>query len=160
MYGPLRVERDISSLALTLSLARSPADDHQSGLLVAPRTVAERRLAPRGLRTPAGTRAALAASVRMVERVHRRATYGRALSAPAALARLADVLVLVLDVADLANRGVARDRDPSHLTGWHPDLGIVVLASQQLGRHPGGPNHLGAATRLELDVVHRGAQRN
>src|SRR5205807_3127588 len=84
----------------------------------------------------------------------------RALAPPAALAGLADVLVLVLDVADLADGGVAEHGNPAHLTGRHPDLGVIALARQQLRRHAGRAHHLATAPGLELDVVHRAAQRD
>src|SRR5713101_7001839 len=96
----------------------------------------------------------------MVEGVHRDAADGGALTTPAALAGFADVLVLVLDVADLADRRVADDRDPPHLARWHADLRVVSLAGEQLGRHARRADDLAALAAAELDVVHRAAQRN
>src|SRR3972149_4867733 len=46
--------------------------------------LAGRRDAPRGARGPAALRLAFAAAVRVVDRVHRRAAYGRTLAEPAA----------------------------------------------------------------------------
>src|SRR5439155_14681106 len=95
-----------------LTLLWTAANDHQAGLLVAAGAVAERRLAPGSLRIPPGAGAALAATVWVVERGHGHAAHPPALAAPAALARLAHVLVLVFHVAHLADGGVAVPRHP------------------------------------------------
>src|SRR5207245_9351459 len=84
---------------------------------------------------------------------------GGALATPAALAGLADVLVLVLDVADLADRRVAVDGDPPHLAGRHADLGVVPLTSEQLCRHACRADHLAALAAAQLARVHGAAQR-
>src|ERR1035441_11129821 len=83
--------------------------DHAVGFLVAAGAVAECRLAPWGLRVPTGAAATLAASVRVVERVHGHATHRGPPAPPARLARLADVLVLVIGVADLSDGGKATE---------------------------------------------------
>ena len=54
----------------------------------------------------AALRLALAAAVRMVDRVHGGPAHGRALSAPAAAAGLPPRDVLVVDVSDLTDRGL------------------------------------------------------
>src|ERR1700693_4406789 len=108
----------------------------------------------------AGPGASLATTVGMVEGVHRHAADRWALAPPAALAGLADVLVLVLDIADLADGGVADHRDAADFTRRHPDLRVVALAGEQLRRHAGGAHHLATAAGLELDVVHHAAQRD
>src|SRR5205807_4713319 len=99
-------------------------------------------------------------AVGMVKGIHRHAADGGTLAPPAALASLADVLVFVLDIANLANRRVTKDGDPPHLTRRHPDLGVVALAGQQLRGHPRRADDLSAASALELDVVHRAAERD
>src|SRR5215472_12854650 len=95
------------SLALLLA-APAAADDQFVGLLVL-RTgsLAERRDSPRRDGVPATLRLALAAAVRVVDGVHRRAAHGGALALPAAAARLAARLVLVVEVADLPDGGPA-----------------------------------------------------
>src|SRR6266576_2695469 len=45
---------------------------------------------------------------------------------------LADVLVLVVKVADLADRGHAAERDATHLVGRHPDRGVVAFRGEKL----------------------------
>src|ERR1700694_3494622 len=122
--------------------------------------ISERRLAPGCLRVAARAGAPPTTTVRMVEGVHGDAAHGGPLAAPAVFAGLADVLVLVLDVADLADGRVADDRHAPDLARWHADLRVVPFAGQQLGRHARGPHHLAALAAVELDVVHRAAQRN
>src|SRR5206468_7377344 len=112
-------------LATTL-LAAAPAADDQLVRFLVLRTcaLAERRHAPRGDRMPAALRLALAAAVRVVDRVHRRAAHGRTLALPAAAARLAPRDVLVVDVADLADGCAARQEDAPHLARRQAEHGV------------------------------------
>src|SRR5207253_3327013 len=97
---------------LTLLLpAPAGADDQLVGLLVlAARALAERRHAPGRHRVTAALRLALAAAVRVVDGVHRRAAHGRTNAPPAAAPRFAPGDVLVVDVADLPDRRPADER--------------------------------------------------
>src|SRR6476620_6347554 len=104
------------SSATTLLPAAPGAHDQLVGFLVlAARALAERGNAPGGDRMPAALRLALAAAVRMVDRVHRRSADGRALPLPAAPARLAAGDVLVVDVSDLPDGRAAGQRNAAHL---------------------------------------------
>src|SRR5207249_10951035 len=114
--------------------------------------MAGRRLAPGRLRLAAGAGSALPTALGMVEWIHRHAAHRGTLAPPAALAGLADILVLVLDIADLAHGRVADDRDPSNLARRHPGLGVGALASQSLRRPARGANQLAAATGRERAV--------
>src|SRR5438876_23484 len=82
----------------SLLLPTAPAaDDQLVGFLVlAARALAEGRHAPGRDRVAAALRLALAAAVRVVDRVHRRTSHRRALAPPAAAPRFAagDVLVV------------------------------------------------------------------
>src|ERR1019366_6456251 len=134
--------------------------DHAVGLLVAAGAVAECRLAPWGLRVPTGAAATLAASVRVVERVHGHAAHRGPPAPPTRLARLADVLVLVVGVADLAHGGEAADVDPPDLPGGHPHGGEVALLGDQLGRDAGAAHQLAAPAGEHLEVVDGRAERD
>src|SRR6266536_1543331 len=101
--GPLLART--THLALLLAAAAAPDDQTIGFLVCGARTLAERRHAPRGERVPAAFRLALAAAVRVVDGVHRRAAHRGTLPAPAAAARLPAGLVLVVDVSDLADGG-------------------------------------------------------
>src|SRR5438128_3707492 len=92
-----------------LFLAASAAADDQlvRFLVLAAGALPERRDAPRRDRVTAALGLALAAAVRVVDGVHRRTADGGALALPAAPAGLADVDVLVVGVADLADRRAA-----------------------------------------------------
>src|SRR5207253_561133 len=99
----------------TFAGAAAAADDQLVGFLVlGARALAERRHAPRRDGMPA-LGLALAAAVRVVDRVHRGAADARALAEPAAAAGLAARGVLVVDVADLADGRAALERDAAHL---------------------------------------------
>src|SRR4051794_37815921 len=88
------------------SVRRPATYDHRVGPLVVARPL-ERGLAPFRLGLATDRRLALAAAVRVVARVHHRAANGRSLAHVTAATRLADDHVLVIDVADLAERGDA-----------------------------------------------------
>src|SRR5512146_751031 len=119
-HQPLFHERPLlrtaAHLAAALLAAATAADDQLVRFLVlAAGALAERRHAPRGDRVAAALRLALAAAVRVVDGVHRGAAHRGALPAPAAAARLSPGLVLVIDVADLADGGAAGEEDAAHL---------------------------------------------
>src|SRR5262249_47236610 len=87
-------------LALLLA-ASTGTDDQRVGFLVLRAgPLPERGDAPRRHGMAAALGLALAAAMGMVDRVHPRAANGGALAAPAAPARLAARLVLVVDVPD------------------------------------------------------------
>src|SRR4029079_3817334 len=128
-------------------------DDESSGRLGPPGAVAHRGLAPGGLGRHPRRGLAFATTVRMVSWVHDDASD---LGPPAPVPRaagLAEVLVLVIEVADLADGGHAQHRDATHLAGRHPDGGVVTLLGQELGRRAGRPDDLAALAGGQLDVV-------
>src|SRR5205823_5598125 len=90
-------------------LFRTPLNDETVCALRIARLVALRRHAPRRNRMPAARRFAFTAAERMIHGIHRDAAHVRALAQPAAAAGLADRYVLMVDVADLADRRVALD---------------------------------------------------
>src|SRR6185437_10580366 len=97
------------------------AHDEAARRLVAPGAMAHSGLAPRRLGRHAGGRLALAAAVRMVSRVHDHAAHLGPLAHVAGTACLADALVLVVEVAYLADRCHAAQVDATNLTRWQPD---------------------------------------
>ena len=115
-------------------------------------------LAPRRLRRHAGRRLALATTVRVVARVHHHAAHLRPAAHVARAPGLADVLVLVVQVAHLADGGHALDAHAAHLARRQADGGHVPLLGQQ-GRAAAGAAHdLAAATGDQLDVVDPGCR--
>src|SRR5947199_5237185 len=112
----------ICSLAATLLAAATAADDQLVRFpVLAARALPERRDAPRRDRVAAALRLALAAAVRVVDGVHRRAAHGRALATPAAAAGLAAGDVLVVDVADLTHGRATRNGNAAHLARREPE---------------------------------------
>src|SRR5690606_304153 len=102
----------------------------------------------------------LAAAVRVVDGVHGRAAHGRLDSAPALGARLAQLLEVVLDVADFADGGAALGRHAAHFTRTQAQGGVDALAGDQLDAGAGGARDLRALARLHLDAVHGGTDRD
>src|SRR5215470_8082340 len=86
--------------------ARPAAHDQIVRRLLLARFVSLRRRAPRRLRMVT-LRFALAAAVRMVNRVHRDAAHMAAFAEPSRTPRLADRNIFVVEVADLSNRRAA-----------------------------------------------------
>src|SRR4051812_43456426 len=103
---------------------------------------------------------ALAAAVRMVDRVHRRAARLRALAQVTRAAGLADRDVLVVGVANRADRRAALGRDHAHLARVEPQRGATRLLRDDLDRSAGGAAELTAATGRQLDVVNDGTRRD
>src|SRR6185436_8778148 len=102
-----------------LRLLLSPLDDESIRALRVARLVALGRHAPRRHRMAAARGLALAAAERVVDRVHRDAAHVRPLAEPPAPPRLADRDVLVIEVADLADRGEALHVDLANLARRH-----------------------------------------
>src|SRR5207247_7614190 len=73
---------------------------------------------------------------------------------------LAEVLVLVVEVADLPDRGHAPDADLADLARGQPHLGVLALLGQQLRGRARGADDLAALARDQLEVVDRGAERD
>src|SRR5690242_12640058 len=90
------------------------------------------RLAPRADRVTSARALAFTAAKRVVDRVHGHAADGRALALPPVTARLAQLDVALLGVADLADGGPAGRVDPPDLAGRHPQLGEAALLGEQL----------------------------
>src|SRR3954462_4709606 len=96
----------------------------------------------------------------MVDRVHGDAAVVGLPAQPAVAARLADRHVLVLQVAHLADGGVALDVHPPHLARGELDLRPAAVAGHQLRAAAGRADHLAPLADLELDVVDHRAQRD
>src|SRR5260370_30451085 len=92
-------------------------------------------------------RLALAAAQRMVDRVHRDAADVRPDAEPAAASGLADRHVLVIDVADLADRREALHVDLADLARRHLDRRGVAFLGDELHPRPGADRDLAAAPR-------------
>src|SRR5262249_36341997 len=145
--------------SLTLLLPAAPAaDDELVGFLVlAAGALAERRHAPGRDRVTTALRLALAAAVRVVDRVHRRPADGRALAEPARTAGLAAADVAVVDVAHLAHGGATRQQHAPHLPGREAERRVALALGHKLAAGARRPRHLPALARLQLDVVHERA---
>ena len=124
------------------------------------RAVAERRHAPRRHRVAAGRGRALTAAVRVVDGVHRDAARLRAHAHVALAAGLADLHVLVIGVADRADRRAALGAHHAHLARGQAQRRHVAVLGHQLRRGSGRARHLAAAAGLQLDVVHDRADRH
>src|SRR4029450_1952279 len=100
-------------------------------LLVVTRLVALGRLAPRRHGVAPALGAALAAAMRMIDRVHRRAAHRRPPALPAVAAGLAEYLVLPVGVRHRADRGEAVGEHAARLArGEAQQREALVLADQ------------------------------
>ena len=62
----------------------------------------------------------------------------------------------MLDVADLANGGIAVGTHDADLAGGHTDLSVIAFLSHQLSGGTGGTHQLSAVAGMQLDVVDHG----
>src|SRR5690606_8432717 len=123
--------------------------------------VARRRDAPRGDRMRIALAGlGLATAVRMVDRVHGRAADGRLDAEPALRTGLAQLLQVVLDVADFTDGGAALGRHATHLARTQAERGVHAFARDQLHAGAGGTGDLRTLARLHLDAMHRGTDRD
>src|SRR2546430_2645341 len=96
----------------------------------------------------------------MVARRHHDAADGRAPTHVALVAGAADLLVLVLDVADLTDRRATADVDDADAARWQADLGVLAFLRDQLSRATGRAHELRTPAGLELDSVDLRAGRD
>src|SRR6202158_2968388 len=85
--------------------------------------------------------------------VHSHATYMRPLAVPARAPGLAHRHVLVLDVADLANRCTTRELHIAQLARRQLQQRLRAFLGHQLRRRPGAARQLTTASRLQFDIV-------
>src|SRR6187401_1962215 len=135
-------------------------DDETPGRLGPSGAVAHGGLAPRGLRRHPGRGFAFATTMRMVARVHDDTSDLGPLAHVPGAAGLAEILVLVVEVADLADGGHATHRDAPHLARRHADRGVVAFLGEQLRRGPRRADDLATLPGGQLDVVDSRAERD
>src|SRR5260370_10101315 len=129
------------------------------GALVVPRLFPQRREGPWRLRMIA-LDLAFAASVRMIHGAHCHAANGGLLPVPPRAASFAVSFVLMVEVADLANRRHALDGKLAHFAGRQLHQPDVAFFAQQLRRAAGRAHHLPAAPALQFKAVNHRAGRN
>src|SRR5436190_7853326 len=103
---------------------------------------------------------ALAAAMRVIDRVHRDATHRRLTAEPAVPASLADDDVLMIGVRHRADRRAAFGTDHAHLAGGHPQQRVALLAADQLDIGAGRAGDLTALPGLHLDIMDDRAERH
>ena len=129
----------------------------------APRRETLRQLAPRGnqlLATATALGLTLTTTVGVIDRVHRHTADRRADTEPTGAAGLAEGLLIVVAIADLADRGAALGVDVAQLARRHLERRLTVLDRHQLKAGPGAAGDLRAASRHELDAVQAGRRRD
>src|ERR1700756_498747 len=154
------------SVACTFSLRSADAvlaalDDHVVRALVVTGLQSLGIPAPRGNRVRVALAGlALAATVRVIDRIHGESPHRGAYTLPALGARLAVAAQIVLVVPDLANRRAAVDVHLARLAGLEPQVGVDALACGEGHRGAGTARQLPAATGLHLHVVDERAHRD
>ena len=104
----------------------------------------------------ANRRLAFAAAVRVVIRVHDRTADRRADAHVAGTAGLADVHVLMVDIADLTDYCNAVRANEADFAGRQTNLRELCVLCHQLGVVAGGADKLCAAAGVDLNVVDDG----
>src|SRR5829696_655167 len=131
-------------ISLPLSSATSAHDQRVRSLALLTSPVAQRRLAPRCERVPAGCVMRFAATVRMVDRVHGDASALRPLALVAVAAGLADLDVLALGVRDRSHGRAALAADHSDLGRREAQADHRALLRDNLDRRSRGATKLAA----------------
>src|SRR5258708_4919986 len=140
-------------------LLAAPTGNHRVAGLVGP-PGAPLGLPPRADRVAAARALALAAAQPVVDRVHRDPPDRWATPLPPAPARLAELDVALLGIADLADRRPAGGVHAPDLARGHAQLRELALLGQQLHAGPRRARDLGSAAGPQLDGVHHGAGRD
>ncbi len=131
------------------------------GFMFAARLETFRELAPwtdRMMTSAATLRFTLAATHRVIDRVHDHAAHMRAPPLPARPTGFAARDVHVIDIADLADRRVAVFVNPANLARRHFHQRITGFAVAQRRLLPGAARNLSAAARSQFDIVNARAQ--
>lgn len=104
--------------------------------------------------------ATLTTAMRMVNRVHGGATNERPPAEPASTPRLAEALVLVLEVADLTDGHAALGQHLTELAAGQTKKNILAFLRHDLRVAARAATHLAATTYLQLHIVDEGTERN
>src|SRR5262249_36598488 len=102
----------------------------------------------------------LAATVRVVDRIHRKTAHCGTYTAPTLRAGLSVTTQVVLVVAHFADRGATVDVHLARLSRLQTHIGINAFACRERHGAAGAAGELSASTRLQLDVVHDRAHGN
>src|SRR6266498_4827729 len=97
---------------------------------------------------------ALAATKRVVDRVHRYPTYRGPTPLPPIAASLAELDVCLLGIPDFADGGAASEVDEPDFARRHTQVGIGTLLGQQLDASTRRTCYLRAAAGPQFDGVH------
>src|SRR5262245_21216808 len=155
--GPFQIERATS---LTFLLYMPAAQDKLVGCPVVPRLLALGGLAPGRHRMPSARSAALAAAMRVIDRVHGNAAHHRAASLPAHPTCLADRDVGVVGVGHRTYCRHAGGRHHACLAGIEPKDGVACIATDKLHIGAGRARDLATLADLHLHIVDNGADRH
>ena len=96
----------------------------------------------------------------VIDRVHRDTAVRGANSLPAVASSLTDGNVLVISVANLADRRHAFDQHLAGLAGGQLQESVIAFLRDEVDLCAGRTRHLGALTRAKLDVVHNRTDRD
>src|SRR5258707_4863116 len=139
-------------------LAGAPASDDELVAQLVATAGAALGLTPRADRVTAAGGLALAAPVRVVDRVHHDTADGGALALPPHAAGLTPVDVGLCGVTDLADGGAAAHVDAADLTGGHAQGRVGAFLAEQLDAGASRPRQLGAAAGPQLHRVDQGTR--
>src|SRR5690348_3586819 len=117
------------------------------------RPEAHRWLAPGCLWLATDWRAALAATMRVIHRIHHRAAHVRAAAEMPRAPRLADADILMIEIAHLANRRDAVEMNAALLARRQADDGVIAFLRHQLRRGSRAADDLPAAALMQFDIV-------
>src|SRR4051812_14225064 len=127
-------------MALSLRFSQMPrADDVLRGALVLARLGPFGRLAPGRHRMASALCTSLAAAMRMIDWVHRRAAHGGPAIAPDITAGFGENFIHVIGIRHRTNRGLAFKAHPANFARIEPQQRVARIAAEILRIRTGGP---------------------
>jgi hypothetical protein len=109
---------------------------------------------------PSSRTLALAASVRMVHRVHGHTAHSGSAPEPARTSRLAQANVFVINISHLADGGLALQQYSPQFSLGQLQQGITTLLGHELHSSAGATRQLPALSCFHFHIVDDGTQGN
>ena len=98
-------------------------------------------------------RLSLAASMRMIDRVHHHPSHMWSLSFPTTPTGLPDTDILVIDISDLPDGRHTDSQDSAHFPGFQTHLYIIAIPPHDLRESACASNQLAALSGLQFKVM-------
>src|SRR5437667_10216698 len=128
--------------------------------LIPTRLVSHRGFTPRCLRLTTNRGTAFATAMWVIAWIHGRTTYNRATAHVSCPTSFTNALILMINIANLADGRHTHDMNVALLTRWQTQQGIIAFFCHKLSTYTCAPAKLATTAALHLDVMDGGTSRN